>query len=133
MKNNWVSRIGLITLFLIFWSGFVFALEGSFSVKMIARLNSAVRNCNGHGMDPKPGMLEFVKYLSTHGYPGVKVVCGISNYRDPSPVMIFQLSDGGEIFVNFKKTKTSLRVQDIVQDVMTPEGMKRRVLYTSEK
>lgn len=111
-----------------------FAGEEAFGPKMIAKLNEAVRNCNGPGKDPKPAMEEFVKYVGLNGYPGATVLCSISNYGEVAmPVITLRLADGGEIVVNYKKTKAGVRVQDVIRDANTPEGMKRKVLYSAPR
>ena len=108
---------------------FSFASAGTFDAAVVEKLNRAVRECNAPGMEPKPGMSEFTKFLESRGFKGVKIECGVSHFADATPFLLLRLLDGSEVFVNYKKTKSGAVVSEIVEDVATPEGNKRKVVW----
>jgi hypothetical protein len=102
---------------------------------LVAKLNAHIGNCNAPGMEPKPKMKELADYIQSHGFKDAKIECGISNLdpKSPAPVLLLHLADGGEIYVNYKKSKGGARVSEIVEDRKTDAGPKRETIWPAAK
>ncbi len=109
------------------------ALAHTLDAAAVAKLNVYVKECNRPGMEPKPKMAELVTYLQANGFADAKLECGVSNQGATTPVILLHLPDGGEIFVNYAKSKSGLKVSDVIEDAKTPDGMKRYVLWPASK
>jgi hypothetical protein len=108
-------------------------VNGAVNAVLIGKLNTYIKQCNAPGADPKPKMAEFVTYLHGHGFKGARIECGVSHYEGTAPLLMIHLADGGEIYVNYNTDKSRARVSEIIEDVNTPQGKKRRQIWPVPK
>jgi hypothetical protein len=123
------TRLGLFGLIFV---NMVFSAFGSepFDSRMAEKAALYVSECNGPGVEPKPKMKEFEKYLSENGLKDAKLECGVSNFGTTSPVILIHAVGGSEYYVNFVRSgKKGWKTGEVILDAMTAEGKKRKVVW----